>query len=220
MKILIDINHPGHVHYFKNTIKYLKENSHEIIIVAREREFVQDLLSSYGIPFINRGKGKNSLLGKVFYLIKADLQYLRIVLKFKPDLLLSFSTPYIHQVGSLLGIPSIALNDTEHTDKIHSKLTYPFSSNIVTPKCYQNDLGNKQIRINSFIENLYLHRQYFKPDESIIKELQLNKNDEFVILRFVSWNAHHDVGQLGLDINTKRGLINLLKKKYKIFISS
>ena len=41
-----------------------------------------------------------------------------------------------------------------------------------------------------------------------------------MLLRFVSWNAHHDVGQSGLDIQTKRNLINILKKKYKIFISS
>ena len=220
MRILIDINHPAHVHYFKNLIINLKENDHDVTIVARDREFVKELLESLNFPFINRGKGKKSILGKLIYMIKADFQYLRIALKIRPDLFLSFSTPYVHQIAYLLGKPSIALNDTEHTDRAHSKLTYPFCSSIITPSNYQNMLGSKQIRINSVIENLYLHRNYFEPDYKAIEELGIKLDEEFVLLRFVSWNAHHDVGQSGLDIQAKRNLINILKKKYRIFISS
>ena len=55
---------------------------------------------------------------------------------------------------------------------------------------------------------------------NILNNLNLSKNEEYVVLRFVSWNAHHDVGQLGLDLDTKRDLIDLLRKRYKIFISS
>lgn len=218
MKILIDINHPAHVHYFKNTIKFLKNNNHEIIIVARDREFIGELLNDLNLTFINRGKGRNSIAGKILYMIKADFLYLRLALKYKPDLFLSFSTPYIAQVASLLGLPHIALNDTEHTDKIHSKLTYPFSSSIITPGNYQNDLGEKQVRINCVIENFYIHKRNY--NKNIREDLNIEKNEKYVVLRFVSWNAHHDVGQSGLDIKTKRDLISLLKIKYKILISS
>lgn len=220
MKIIIDINHPAHVHYFKNTIKCLKDNDHEIIIVARDREFVKELLTDLNLPFINRGKGRNSLFGKFFYLIKADIQYLWIALKYKPDLFLSFSTPYIAQVAWLLGRPHIALNDTEHSDRMHSKTTYPFSSVIITPNCYQNNLGENHIRINCVIENFYLNEKYFVPDRNIKAVLNLKDNEEYIIFRFVSWNAHHDVGQSGLTNKTKMQLIDLLKNRFKIFISS
>ena len=220
MRIIIDINHPAHVHYFKNLITQLNNYDYNVIIVARDREFVKDHLNSLNFSFINRGKGKKSLFGKLLYMFKADLQYLWIALKYKPDLFLSFSTPYIHHIAYLLGKPSIALNDTEHTDKTHSKITYPFCTSILTPNSYQNDLGEKHIRINSVIENMYLHKNYFKPDKSIKKVLGIEENEDYVILRFVSWNAHHDVGQSGLDIKTKKELINILKDKYKIFISS
>ena len=220
MRILIDIGHPGHVHYFKNTISHLKKNNHEVIIIARDREVIKILLKKLDLPYISRGKGKNSRFGKFLYMLHANFLIFRVALKFKPDLFLSFSSPYAAQVSSLLGKYNIALNDTEHTDGIHSKFTYPFSSTILTPSSYQNDLGEKQIRFNSVVEGLYLHKQYFTPNSNVRKDLKLKENEEYVIIRFVSWNAHHDYGESGLDLKTKRDLIKILKTKYKVFISS
>lgn len=220
MNILIDIGHPGHVHYFKNTIEKLKENNHEVLIVARDREVIKELLKKLDLPYINRGKGKNSRFGKLLYMIKANIQILKISLKFKPDLFLSFSSPYAAQIAYLLRKPKIALTDTEHEDKMYSKFTYPFCTSILTPNSYQNELGEKQIRFKSVVESLYLHKKYFNPNIEIRKELQLTDKEEYAILRFVSWNAHHDYGQSGLDIHTTRELINLLKTKYRVLISS
>lgn len=220
MRILIDIGHPAHIHYSKNAIKQWEENGHEIIITARDKKVIKELLNNLKLPFINRGKGKNSKIGKLFYMIYADLKLIGISLKYKPDIYLSFSSAYTAQVAYLLGKPHIAFNDTEHTDKLHSKFTYPFSSSIITPTSYQNDLGVKQVRFNSIDDGLYLHDNYFKPDSNIKMDLLLKDDEEYVILRFVSWNAHHDYGQSGLDLNTKRELINILKTKYTIFISS
>jgi len=220
MKILIDIGHPAHIHYSKNAIKLWQENGHEVIITARDKQVIKDLLNNLKFPYINRGKGKNSKLGKLFYMIYADLKLIGISLKHKPDIYLSFSSAYTAQVAYLLGKPHIAFNDTEHTDKLHSRFTYPFSSTIITPASYQNNLGKKQVRFNNIDDGLYLHSNYFKPDLNIRDELSLKKNEEYVILRFVSWNAHHDFGQSGLDLETKRKLIKVLKTKYIIFISS
>jgi len=214
MKILIDIGHPAHIHYSKNAIKQWQKNGHEIIITARDKKVIKELLNNLKLPFINRGKGKNSKIGKLFYMIYADLKLIGISLKYKPDIYLSFSSAYTAQVSYLLRKPHIAFNDTEHTDRLHSKFTYPFSTSIITPASYQNDLGVKQVRFNNIDDGLYLHENYFKPDHKIKKELMLNEDDEYVILRFVSWNAHHDYGQSGLDLNTKRALIDILKTKF------
>jgi len=220
MKILIDIGHPGHVHYFKNAIKYWQINGHKILITARDKSVIKDLLYIYKLPFINRGKGKDSKLGKLLYILRADSQILLKALKFKPDIFLSFSSPYAAQVAFLLRKPHIALNDTEHTDKMHSHFTYPFCSSILTPQSYQNNIGFKQIRFNNTVEGLYLHKNYFTPDSKVLGYLNLGNNNKYVILRFVSWHAHHDYGQSGINIETKRALIELLSKKYKVLISS
>jgi len=220
MKILIDIGHPAHIHYSKNAIKQWQNNGHEIIITSRDRPILNELLDFLKLPYFNRGKGKNTRLGKLIYMIHADLKILQISLKHKPDIYLSFSSAYAAQVAYLLRKPHIAFNDTEHTDKLHLKFTYPFSSIIITPESYQNELGPKQVRFKNIDDGLYLHSNYYKPNLDIRKELEIEENEKYVILRFVSWNAHHDFGQSGLDLHTKRKLIALLKQKYKIFISS
>ena len=105
MRILIDIGHPGQVHYFRNAIKILLRNEHEILIVARDREFVFDLLDKYNLPYINRGKGRNSIIGKLVYMIEADFKIFNIARKFKPDLFLSFCSTYAAQVSFLFNKP-------------------------------------------------------------------------------------------------------------------
>ena len=61
MRILIDLGHPAHIHYFKNFINLMKAKGHEFKFVARDKEILHTLLSHYNINFTSRGKGKKSL---------------------------------------------------------------------------------------------------------------------------------------------------------------
>jgi hypothetical protein len=65
-----------------------------------------------------------------------------------------------------------------------------------------------------------LHPDYFNPDISVFEELGLKENEEYLIIRFVSWAANHDFGKQGLNFEQKRRLVDSLKQKHKIFISS
>ncbi len=221
MRILIDIGHPAHVHYFRNFIKIMEKKGHKFLIVARDRGIIKDLLEFYQIDFVNRGKGENSLLGKFFYMLIADYRIFKKAKEFKPDLFLSFSSPYASQVAYILKKSNIILNDTEHTDKMHSKFTYPFATSILTPTSYLHDLGVKQVRFDNVVENFYLHNRINESnDNRIRKVLRLAPAEEYLVIRMVSWKAHHDYGESGIDIKTIRGLIKEFKDKYKIFIST
>jgi predicted glycosyltransferase len=220
MNILIDINHPAHVHYFRNLISLLENQGHDVLVTARSRKVILHLLSKYGIKYIERGQGSDSLSGKLFYLLKANLKLLRISLKFKPDLFLNFSTPYAAHVSFLLRKPNVVLNDTEHVDKINSLLTYPFCSVVFTPFCYLNDLGRKQIRFKNVMEGFYLNPSVFEMDKNVRKELGIRKDEKYIIFRFVSWKAHHDRGHSGLDVESKNDIIEYLRHDYRVFISS
>ncbi|MFC0876123.1 DUF354 domain-containing protein [Saccharicrinis sp. FJH2] len=214
MNIFIDIGHPGHVHYFRKLIYHFKSQNHSVTVSARNRDVVKDLLNFYKIEYFDRGEGKNSVLGKLFYMFKTDWLFFKRLRKTKPDLFVSFSSPYAAQTAWLFRKPHIAFNDTEHSDKFHKVFTYPFSKTIVTPDTYQNNLGKKQIRFKGIMEDIYLNKNVF----SVEKLTGINK--PFVILRFISWNAHHDIGQKGLTLEAKRKLISLLEKKYSVLISS
>lgn len=219
MKIFIDIGHPAHVHYFRNFIKIMESKGHSFFVTSREKECTFQLLDSYGIKFISRGKGNDGIAGKLLYMFKADKILYNLAKKFKPDVFLSFVSPYAAQVSWILGKPHIACDDTEHA-KLARQLYFPFSKTIFTPYCFKKELGKKQIRFRGFMELCYLHPNYFTPDRSIFGILKIKESEPYVLLRFVSFKANHDIGHSGLDLATKTEIIERLRGKFKIFISS
>lgn len=218
MKILIDIGHPAHVHYFRNFIRIMEEKKHVFLIVARDKEVSQELLKRYNIPYVTRGKGGTGLLGKLIYLCKTNLVLFRKARAFNPDIFLSFASPYAAQVSWVLRKPHIGFTDTEHA-KLGNYAFMPFTSSIITPKAFRGDLGNKHLKFNGFMEQCYLDEKYFTP-KSTIELLKLTKNEKYIILRFVSWGASHDIGHSGLNDKSKIELIDKLSKDYRVFISS
>jgi predicted glycosyltransferase len=44
MKILFEVTHPAHVHFFKHTIWNLKDRGHDVFVEARDKEMTLDLL--------------------------------------------------------------------------------------------------------------------------------------------------------------------------------
>ncbi len=190
MKILFDIGHPAHVHYFRNLIKLLKDNEHQVLVIARNRYPIFELLDNYGIKYYSRGKGSDHKIGKLLYLIKGNIYNLYRSIVFKPDLLMSHGGTYTAFLGWLLGKKSITTEDTEHAINSH-RLAIPFTTFMMTPDFFNKDLGKKQIHFNSFMELAYLYPKYFYPDLKVLKKYEL-ENKRFVLFRFVNWNAHHD----------------------------
>jgi len=219
MKIFVDIGHPAHVHYFKNTIIILSDDGHQFCITARDKDVTHQLLKKYHISFINRGRGRNSLIGKLFYLLKTNLRLYKIAKTFRPDLFLSFASPYAAQVSRMLKIPHITFTDTEHA-MLGNTAFLPFSDVVITPLVFLNDLGKNHIRFDGFMELCYLQERYFKPDDNVLGQFNLSKNDKFVIIRLVSWNASHDIGQTGFYKDSIVKLVETLKKYAKVCITS
>ena len=220
MRILIDIGHPAHVHYFRNFISNLQKKNHVFFVSARERSIIHYLLKHFNIPFYNRGKGKNGLIGKLLYMLLADMKLFKQSIIFKPDIFISFASPYAAQVSWFLRKPHIVLDDTEHAKFGH--LFYkPFSKVFLNPQSFKKDFGKRQIRFNSFTELFYLHPNNYTPNADVLQLLNLKNDEKFVLLRFVSWEANHDIGHSGLDLTTKKNLVTLFEEKgYKIFISA
>jgi uncharacterized protein len=219
LRIFIDIGHPAHVHYFRTLIELMQQKGHEFFISARDKEVSQILLERYNIPYFNRGKGSANLLGKAAYALKADQLLYKKAKSFKPDLFLSFASPYAAHVAKILGKPHIAFTDTESA-RLGILSFAPFTDCIVTPASFQNDFGSRHIRFKGFMELCYLHPNCFSPDKSILDDAGVTDNEPFVLLRFVSWEANHDIGQSGIPDKEKVSLVHELSKRMKVFISS
>lgn len=218
MKILIDIGHPGHVHLFKNFAKVMQTKGHQFLFTCRQKEFEIELLKAEGFYFKSFGKKFNTTIGKVFGLLKFGLMEFYNGLKFKPDLLMSHGSPYAAQASFFLRKPHISFEDTGNMEQV--SLYLPFTDCVLTSNAFHKELGEKQIRYAGYHELAYLHPNNFEPNKDIFKSLKIDSRDRFVLLRFVSWNASHDINQSGLTLEEKQDIIHFLEQTHHVFISS
>jgi uncharacterized protein len=217
MKIIIDIGHPAHIHFFKNIISNLKSHGHEIIITARDTEIIKNLLKIYGFDFFILGKHGVGIWQKATGLVIKDFNLYKIAEKFKPDLLIGIGNEYISQIAFLINKPSIVFTDTEDAGLTHF-LTTPFASVMCTPIFFKKDFGEKHVRIRGYKEIAYLHPNYFSPCPR--EELSVSKDEKFIVVRFISWGAAHDRELIGINSDSKLDFIKILSQYRKVFITS
>lgn len=217
MRIVVDVGHPAHVHLFKNFIWEMKQRGHKILITATKKDVSLKLLDNHGFDYIAMGSYGDSLVSKVANIPIMDFKMLRAVVGFKPDIFVGVAPIRSSHVSKLIRKPCVAFDDTEHS-RYEIFLYKPFVDAILTPSCFQKDLGKKQVRYNGYHELAYLHPNYFTPDPSVLTELGLSENDRFIILRFVSWEASHDVRQHGFT-NPKE-IISRLEPYGRVLITS
>ena len=217
MRILIDVAHPAHVHFFRNAAKMLQEKGHVVEFTAKHKEVTLRLLDYYGFKYSNLGKPKKGLLRKAYALLEFDYKTFMIARKYKPDIFMSLNSPYMAHASYLMRKPHIAFEDTEDAKYVFM-LSNPFTEVICTPDCFKTDFGKKHVRFKGYKELAYLHPDRFSPDPSVLKDLGLAPGERFTVLRFISWAAHHDVGLKG--INEAEELVRSLEKYGKVFITS
>lgn len=217
MRILIDIGHPAHVHYFRNLADIFIQKGSEVLFTTRDKEVAIKLLDHYGFSYVNFGKPFKSRIGKIWGLFWFTWRLFIVALKFKPDIYLN-ATQYSALVAWLLRKPHISLEDTFNFEQV--RLYMPFTSVVLTGSYPHPDLGKKEICYDGYQELAYLHPKRYAPDPKILETLGLAPGEKYVVLRFISWNASHDFGSTGMSFEQKKELIDELENYAKIFISS
>jgi len=219
MRILVDINHPAHVHFFRHFIREMEGRGHTLAVTARRKEVAFQLLDHYGIDYVDRGTSGGGLVGKLVGMPRIDYRLYKIAKEFKPDVITSIGSIYASHASSLMRRPHITFDDTDHS--WDQRMLYkPFTDIICTPSCFMYDLGKKQIRYEGYHELAYLHPNRFTPDIKIIDEIGSGKNERYFILRFVSWSASHDIGHRGFSVREMKKLIDDLSVHGRVYITS
>lgn len=218
MKILFNMAHPAQVHMFKHVIKKLEKNNNECMITSVNKEVSLQLLDAFGLKYETVGNAKSSLLSKGIELIKIERNLLAICKHFKPDILVGGSgNAYSAHIGKVIKKPVIIFEDSEK-GIIEHILTNPFASVICTPSSFKKNIGEKHVRFEGYKELAYLHPNNFTPKSSVLLEQNLTENEPFVLLRFVEWNADHDLSHHG--IKNKVEFVHELEKYARVLITS
>lgn len=217
IRILVNIGHPAHVHFFKNFIWIMEKKGHDVFINTIDKEITLYLLDKYHFKYKVYGKRRTNLLANSIEMIKGDLITYTMQKQYNIDIFIGILDELGAHISKITKAKSISFTDTEHAT-LNNMITIPFADVVLTPSCFNKDFGKKQIRYNGYHELAYLHPNYFIPNPDVLKELGLNEVDPFIILRFVSWDASHDIGHHG--IQNKIEFVKKIEKYGHVFITS
>lgn len=221
MKVLFDIGHPAHVHFFRNPARLLAQRGHEILITSRHKEMTLELLDQLGLPHLCLSRlGNGGLFALGTELLRRNLALYRTIKRFRPDVMAAIGGVSIAQVGKITGISSLVFYDTENA-RLQNAITYPFASCVIVPKCYEAWLPkHRHIRYNGYHELSYLHPARFKPDRTMALANGVSAEGDTFFIRIVSWQASHDIGEYGWNAELLRKVIEKLTTHGKVLVSS
>lgn len=219
MKVLIDIIHPAHVHFFKFLIRELKRNHNQVLVTSRKKTITEKLLEEENIPYISLGGYKNNLdkIIKTIPIIFRLVSILKIYKFNKKDFIMGISPVQASIASLFVRSHCIAFTDTDFAPEQFYIFCF-LSKFVFTPKWFSLKVyGAKQIKYEGCQEYNYLNEDYFNPNIRKIRKYGL-KPGKFIIVRLIEWNATHDIGKKGIfNINA---FLEILSKKYNIIITS
>jgi len=218
--LLFEINHPAHIHLFRNLSQALLERGMSSLFLIKSDLVTERLADYYDLPVIRMGKkGKGRLqkyLFQLFFLYKS----IRIAKKYKAMLGLGVSMT-LPMVSKFTTMKSIGFDDDDReVTPVFAKYANK-ASVILTPSALAHERrGDHHFTYPGYHELAYLHPSRFTADDAVLELLVLKKEDTWFVVRFNAFTAHHDSGESGMRFEQKKQLVEKLSIKGKVFISS
>ncbi len=205
MKILIDMGHPAHVHFFRNAIWELERRGHSVTVTARDKDVTLRLLDAYKIPYETRPDGWRPL-----NLFKAARFVTDAARAFGAERLVGVHNPYVAAAAVKLKKPCILFTDTPGSGFVN-RISVGRATRVITPECLAGMFAN-QVTYPGCKEMAYLHP--FSPDRNVLARHGLS--GRYHVVRFIGWTAHHDSGVRGLSPEGKASLVKALSSKGQV----
>ncbi len=219
MRILFDIVHPAHVHFFKHMIRELRERGHAIAIVARRKDVTSALLEQLGLEHELLGESKRKgRVGQLRELLERDIALARFARRFGADLIAT-RNPAGVQAARLSGAVGVFDTDDGSAAGIHFQAARPFAHYLTSPDCLLEDWGRRHVPYRGYKQLAYLHPDHFSPDPSVLEELEISPGERFFVVRFVAMEASHDSGESGMTEASKSALIERLRERGRVLLT-
>lgn len=164
----VDFENAPHIPVLLPIIRSLEKEGYKAIMTARNFSFTEELVRKHNLPavMIGRGSGSKSSISKAFQVAKRVLSLYSLIRPHRKNIIFSIAHASRSQLftARLLGITSVSLEDYEHSNQLHNKLsTYllipepiPFSA---FPKNRKSVIHYPGIKENIYLGGLELPRQ-------------------------------------------------------------
>lgn len=219
MRILLDITHPAHLHFFRPAIGVLRAQGHDLMLTGRDKDILRRLASEMDVAIDFFGGSPPGVVGLGWTLLSRTARLQKIVRRFRPDVMAALGGTFIGFLSWANRIPSVVFYDTENAT-VSNLITYPFASRVCTPDAYLRCGFRNNVRYAGYHELAYLSPRRFRPDPTVRAELGVGEDEPFSLVRFVGWEASHDLGHSGLSGQQKQAVVDRLSQAGRVFISS
>ena len=223
MKVLVYMGHPAHFYLYKNAIINWREHGHQVEILIKKKDILQQLLENQQWEYHNilaEGR-KNSKIGMAWGTLKRAWRQNKFCRIFGPDILTGTSVEN-SILGPLRRIPVVNCNeDDAAVVPLYAKLSYPGASAILNPfVCNSGKWDAKATKYPSYQELAYLHPNHFTPNKEVVEAYGIDTSKPYFIMRFASLKAHHDDGIKGINTEVAQNLVDILAPHGQIYITS
>jgi predicted glycosyltransferase len=219
MRILIDILHPAHVHFFRNFHDEMVDRGHELCITARAKDRSLELLDRFALPYHRLSDQRSGGVGMTVEMVERTARLIAVMGRFRPDVITGIMGPSIAVAGAVRRVPAVVFYDTEFARQTN-RFVYPLAHSVCTPDCYQGKVPGTHHRYAGYHELAYLHPNRFVPEIDKVKAFGVSPGEPYSIVRFVSWQAVHDRRERGLAAGQKRHLVEVLQRYGRVLVSS
>lgn len=218
MRILIDILHPAHVHFFRNFRAEMTNRGHQVCITARDKDRSVELLQAFGLPYQQISRQKRGA-GLAVEMGQRTARLMSVMRRFRPDVMTGIMGPSIALAGAVRRVPAVVFYDTEFAVQTN-RIVYPLAHSVCTPDSYQGKVPGRHLQYAGYHELAYLHPNRFQPDPAVLGDFGIGPDEPYSIVRFVSWQAVHDRKERGLTAKQKLHLVEVLQRRGRVLISS
>lgn len=222
MRYLFYLVHPAKFQFHKAQIKALREHGHIVDIIINSKDILEELLKEENWEYTNlfpesrKIKGVHVYIAGFISIFRTLSRLFKYTKGRKYDL---YVGDLLTVLGRLKRVPSLIHTDDVIRQVPEQSIFLLTCNHILSPVITELGWFNKKkINYDGYKALLYLHPNIFSP--SIEKIDEKYRNCRMFMIRCTGFGATHDIGRRGIDNEVLEMIIELLRDKGEILISS
>lgn len=222
MRYLFYLVHPAKFQFHKAQIKALREHGHVVDIIINSKDVLEELIKEENWEYTNIFpdgrpiKGLHPFIAAVLNFFITIFRLVKYTNNKKYDL---FIGDLLTVVGRLKRIPSLYPTDDVIRQVPLQAICLLPCNHIIAPTITELGIFNKKkVCYDGYKALTYIHPNVFTP--SVQKINPRYHNNKMIVIRCTGFAAHHDRRRKGIDNAVLEKIVDLLKDKGDIVISS
>lgn len=217
---LFDMVHPADLHFFAPMIAEVERRGDLVVVTTRAKDVLIELADEAGLDHeVLSSAGQRSRLREASELFTRVRKLCVLIRRHRVDLVMS-RNPSGTMAARLMRVPSMYdTDDGPAVGVLYWAAAIP-ATTITSPAAGGVDYGRKHLAYDGFKETASLRPERFRPDPEAVREVGLDPNVPYSVVRAVAMEASHDHGEDGLDDETLRKVVALLAPRGRVWVSS